>query len=94
MTSANRNHLPDPWTDWATKPELHGPFNYWRWKEEKVEESEQRLGERLYVTACLLWTALYDRHIAQEFQADTPNWSAVAAYYSMVHALRLVSRLE
>src|SRR5262249_17130442 len=48
------------------------------------------LGERLYVIACLLWTALHDRQVAKQRQTDTPNWSAIAAYYSMVHALRLV----
>jgi hypothetical protein len=78
------------WTDWSAKPAEHGPFNYWRWNKSAIDQSKRRLGERLYVIACLLWTALHDRHFAKERQADTPNWSAIAGYYSMVHALRLV----
>lgn len=80
----------EDWNDWRTQPELHRPFHYWQWDGENPDGSEQRLGERLYTTSCLLWAALHDRHIGERLQARNPNWSAVASYYSMVHALRLL----
>jgi hypothetical protein len=80
----------EDWNDWRTQPDSHLPFQYWQWDGNNPAGSEQLLGERLYTTSCLLWTALHDRHIGEQLKARNPNWSAVASYYSMVHALRLL----
>lgn len=69
------------WNDWTKYPELHPAFSYWR-------VDEQRLGERIYILACLLWTSLHDYCLAKRFSNQFPNWSAICSYYSMVHALR------
>jgi hypothetical protein len=78
------------WHDWLSKPDLHRRFDYWAWKPQDRPRSEQRLGERMYTTACLLWTALHDHYVGTQLNERYPNWSAVAHYYSMVHALRLL----
>jgi hypothetical protein len=78
------------WREWAEKPNLHPPFNYWRWDERNHDTSIQRLGERIYVGACLLWTSLHDRHIGNRLASSYPNWATVCYYYSIVHALRLL----
>ncbi len=78
------------WLEWAAQPELHSPFHYWQWKDSDRHLSEQRLGQRIYISACLLWTALHDRLVGKGLADRYPNWSAISAYYSMVHALRLV----
>jgi hypothetical protein len=78
------------WTEWADQPTLHKPFDYWRWRPQNEQRSKERLGQRLYICSCLLWTALHDRDVATRLVSESPNSSAIAAYYSMVHALRLV----
>jgi hypothetical protein len=75
--------------DWERCPQCHAPFHYWRWFDLDPETSKQRLGERVYICACLFWTALHDRRLGQRLLSQNPNWSAVCNYYSMVHSLRL-----
>lgn len=77
------------WHDWERCPDCHPPFHFWRWNTLNREASEQRLGERIYISACLLWTAIHDRHLAHRLLHQSPNWSAVCHYYSIVHCLRL-----
>lgn len=78
------------WSEWEAEPDLHPPFHYWRWNSTQPQRSEQRLGQRIYISACLLWTALHDRLVGKGLVDRYPNWSAICSYYSMVHALRLV----
>lgn len=77
------------WHDWERCRQCHSPFHYWRWFDLDPETSKQRLGERVYICACLFWTALHDRRLGQRLLNQNPNWSAVCNYYSMVHSLRL-----
>jgi hypothetical protein len=77
------------WHEWERCPE-HTPFHYWRWNPQEESRSDQRLGERIYIMACLLWTALHDRRLGRTLATQYPNWSAVSSYYSMVHATRLL----
>ena len=77
------------WHDWERCADCHDPFHYWRWNDQVQHISKQRLGERVYTCACLLWTALHDRRLGQRLLSQNPNWSAVCNYYSMVHSLRL-----
>ena len=77
------------WHDWERCSACHAPFHYWRWTDHDNEASKRRLGERVYVCACLLWTSLHDRRLGQRLLSQNPNWSAVCNYYSMVHSLRL-----
>ncbi len=78
------------WRDWEQSPSLHGPFQYWRWRGDDPITSKQRLGERIYIIACLLWSSLHDTRFANELKGRYPNWSAISSYYGMVHALRLI----
>ncbi len=85
-----RKPICEDWREWAAEPDLHPPFHYWQWNDEERHRSEQRLGQRIYISACLLWTAMHDRLVGKRLADKYPNWSAISAYYSMVHALRLV----
>ena len=78
------------WNEWEAEPDLHPPFHYWRWDSTQPQRSEQRLGQRIYISACLLWTALHDRLVGRRLADRYPNWSVICSYYSMVHSLRLV----
>ena len=78
------------WRDWFDQPEKHNPFQYWAWDDADRASSERRLGERIYICSCLLWSALHDRRLGLRISGTHPNWSAVCAYYSMVHAARLL----
>jgi len=78
------------WHDWERCPDCHAPFHFWRWTERNAHTAKKRLGERVYICACLLWTALHDRRLGQRLLQQHPNWSAVCNYYSMVHGLRLL----
>ena len=77
------------WHEWEGCSHCHAPFHYWRWIDQDQETSKERLGERVYICACLLWTALHDRRLGQRLMSQNPNWSAVCNYYSIVHSLRL-----
>ena len=89
VTSSQRPEPCRDWHEWADIPDQHPDFSYWRWDDEDSQASEQRLGERLYIMACLLWSSLHDYCLARRFTDSYPNWSAICSYYSMVHALRL-----
>ena len=85
---ASNTRRPDPcvnWRDWDALPNEHPSFHCWRCK----NGPEERLGERLYITACLLFSAIHDHCLSRQLANMYPNWSAIAAYYSMVHSLRL-----
>jgi len=77
------------WHDWERFPEDHDPFHYWLWDASVESQSEERLGQRVYISSCLLWSALHDRYVGGCLLDKYPNWSAICNYYSMVHALRL-----
>jgi hypothetical protein len=78
------------WHDWEDRPHEHGPINYWRWDDANVQQSEERLGQHIYICSCLLWTSHHDRYLGRLLSDHHPNWSAVCNYYSMVHSLRLL----
>ncbi len=87
--TASRNACRD-WTEWATRPDAHGPYHYWRWNPSGAARGRERLGQRIYTIVCLLWSALHDRIVGEGLRARHPNWRAIASYYSMVHSVRLV----
>lgn len=90
--SAHVPMAPNPctdWHDWERFPNVHIAFHYWLWDTSNEPQSEERLGQRIYIASCLLWSALHDRYIGRLLKERHPNWSAVSNYYSMVHALRL-----
>ena len=87
-----RHDRPEPsgdWQDWQRRPDVYRIPQSWRWQDSNIGLSEQRLGQRVYITACLLWATLHDRRTASQLRLSNPNWAAVASYYSTVHALRL-----
>ena len=86
----DRKPICKDWCEWAAEPDLHPPFHYWRWNDAERHRSDPRLGQRIYISACLLWTAMHDRLVGKRLADKYPNWSAICSYYSMVHALRLV----
>jgi hypothetical protein len=77
------------WRDWEANKDEHPACHYWRIVSQDDSASEYRLGERLYIMACLLWSSLHDQFLGRKFLGSFPNWSAICSYYSMVHALRL-----
>ena len=80
------------WRDWETNKADHPAFHYWQRNHEQTLfalDTDHRLGERLYIMACLLWTSLHDQFLGRKFISLYPNWSAICCYYSMLHALRL-----
>ena len=84
--------MPEPcrnYSDWLTNEQDHPAYHYWHWNAGDPRQSEQRLGQRIYIAACLLWTSLHDQSLATTFLREYPNWSAICSYYSMVHVWRL-----